>query len=254
MRRGDLLLGALAASLVIFVATSVRPGKPPAAAPAAAESPVEPQGAALAGAPDSAARLAVAGATAADSRRRISELGAETYLREMLADGDSLLTRWRDRSTEPLRTWVQPGMELPDWRPEYPLMASSVFDEWSAAGFPVRFLFVRDSAEAEVHVVWTQRFPEGRQLGLTMRQASQEGWIRSAVIAIATHDSAGTPLRPELVRATARHEVGHALGLNHVPDPESVMHPTATSLVIGPRDRSTLRMLYLLPAGSLKGR
>ena len=259
MRAADAALGTLTVMLVVFVGIAVRgtPERPhpralpDLAPPVAAHVPptAVPQGAPADSSADRARRIAIA----ADTRRRIAELGSETYLQELLADGDSTLNRWPDRRTEPLRTWIQPAPGLPDWHADYPVMAASVFDEWIAAGFPMRFLFVRDSGEADLRIVWTQRFAEGAQLGLTAREVSADGWIRSAAIAIATHDSAGRPLPPELVRATARHEVGHALGLNHVPDPASVMHPVAATLSISARDRTTLRMLYLLSPGSVKG-
>jgi predicted Zn-dependent protease len=49
-----------------------------------------------------------------------------------------------------------------------------------------------------------------------------------------------------------RHEVGHALGLNHANDPASVMYREAATAQISASDRATLRLLYLVPPGSLK--
>jgi predicted Zn-dependent protease len=49
-----------------------------------------------------------------------------------------------------------------------------------------------------------------------------------------------------------RHEIGHALGLNHADDATSVMYREAATSTISPSDRATLRLIYLLPPGSLR--
>ena len=54
------------------------------------------------------------------------------------------------------------------------------------------------------------------------------------------------------VGGIVRHEVGHALGLNHSTDPTSVMYREAATFTMSASDRATLRLLYLVPPGSLK--
>ena len=49
-----------------------------------------------------------------------------------------------------------------------------------------------------------------------------------------------------------RHEIGHALGLNHASDQTSVMYRESATTTIAPSDRATLRLLYLVPPGSLR--
>ena len=51
---------------------------------------------------------------------------------------------------------------------------------------------------------------------------------------------------------TLMHEIGHALGLNHANDPSSVMYRESATSTISASDRATLRLIYLVPAGSLK--
>jgi len=77
-------------------------------------------------------------------------------------------------------------------------------------------------------------------------------WIKSARIQIANHDSAGHLLPPRTVAGILRHEIGHALGLNHADDATSVMYREAATSTISPSDRATLRLIYLLPPGSLR--
>ena len=69
---------------------------------------------------------------------------------------------------------------------------------------------------------------------------------------IALHDSVGRTLPPTVVAGIVRHEVGHALGLNHSNDPSSVMYREAATMTMSASDRATLRLLYLVPGGSLR--
>jgi predicted Zn-dependent protease len=46
--------------------------------------------------------------------------------------------------------------------------------------------------------------------------------------------------------------VGHALGLSHTRDSTAIMFPRSTALEIGEADRRTLRLIYEVPAGSVR--
>lgn len=190
----------------------------------------------------------------AEMRRRVANLASGTYVDDILAEQDSALYRWPERLRDAVRVYVEPSSDVAGFDPGYPAMAQEVFDEWSLAGFPLRFAFVLDSAGADISIRWRHRFPEsdGQRIGVTERIQSSDFQIDRARIMIALHDSVGRTLPPTVVAGIVRHEVGHALGLNHSNDPSSVMYREAATMTMSASDRATLRLLYLVPGGSLR--
>lgn len=187
-------------------------------------------------------------------RSIIQEGGPGTYLPSMLVEQDQLLMRWPERRVDALRVWIERNPSLPDWNSSYPVVAETAIDEWQRAGFPLRFDVVRDSMATEIQIRWIQSFPkaEREKLGMTRKTRDQHGWIVAAEITIATHDAEGLPLPAAVVAGTARHEIGHALGLGHSPDAADVMFPESRSSAISAADRATLHLLYILPPGSIR--
>jgi hypothetical protein len=193
-------------------------------------------------------------AAPAELRRRVANLADGTYIDDILAIQDSALYRWPERISNALRVYVEPASTVTGWRPEYPQLARDVFAEWSEAGFPLAFAFVYDSLGADMTIRWRERFPaeDGQRIGVTERTQTSTYLIARANITIATEDSSGRTLPPSVVGGIIRHEVGHALGLNHANDPTSVMYHEAATVQISASDRTTLRLLYLVPGGSLR--
>lgn len=261
--RGFVVPVILVGGLVSFVGYQVVSTR--RATPRAAVSPaISPQGA-TAGGPETiavvagdvpqvvAVRASATPAPIVDTpavRALLRDAATGTYLREILAQQSHGLDRWPDRD-RPVRVWIERDVTLPDWNAVYPLMAERAFNEWQEAGFPLRFAIVLTETDAEMHIRWVDRFgPEsGEMIGIARKIRDQHGWLVSAEIRIATHDRQGKPLPPEMVAGTARHELGHALGLGHSTAPTDVMYPESNTPTISAADRKTLNLIYRLPPG-----
>jgi predicted Zn-dependent protease len=189
-----------------------------------------------------------------DLRRRIENLKSGSYIDDIIAEQDSALYRWHEKLSDALRVYVEPTSTAAGWDPVYPELARNAFSEWSEAGFPLRFAFVYDSTSADIRIRWKDRFPpsEGQRIGVTERIQTSKFWIANARIDVANHDSTGRLLSTRSVAGILRHEIGHALGLNHSSDATSVMYRESATSMISPSDRATLRLLYLIPPGSLR--
>ena len=189
-----------------------------------------------------------------DLRRQVRNLAAGTYINDILLEQDSAVYRWPEHLGNALRVYIEPTSSIPGFDTHYPQMARDVFAEWSEAGFPLRFTFIYDSTTADMTVRWRERFgaEEGQRIGVTERTQTSAFLIAHANVSIANHDSTGRLLPVTTVGGILRHEIGHALGLNHANDPSSVMYRESATSTIGGSDRATLRLIYLVPAGSLK--
>jgi len=186
-----------------------------------------------------------------ETRRRIRASGSSTYLGEMIAEsGDSMLRRWENRQTNPIRVWFAPT-NAANFKPAFRDAIRSAFGQWTNAGVPVRFDFGGDSSNAEVTVKWRIQF-EIERTGQTDVTWDQNGQIQSAVVTLATFDPKGLPMESDDIRVVATHEVGHLLGLDHSKDSTDIMFPTAKVRELSDRDARTVMLLYQLTPGSLR--
>lgn len=183
-------------------------------------------------------------------RRHLLQGQGGTYIGDILAAQDSQLVRWPENTV--LRVWIQPATTATNWSPAYVGTVRSAFTTWAAAGAPIGVSFVDDSASALVHVLWIDRFAEGAAIGQTLQTWDQHRWLVRGEITLATHSVNGYELDAALVRAAALHEIGHLLGVGHSRSEGDLMSANAHSLELSRADLLTLRLLYVLPPGSVR--
>lgn len=234
----------ITAGLAVLACT---PGDPPASR--SAHVVVEDDQSGLNSELDSSAiaapeRDAIAIATALETRLD------GTYLAELLEMRAGWSYRWPDRRLEPMRVWIQPS-QLEGYVPDFARAVEASFNDWALIGLPFLFTFVRDSARAEVHVIWVDRF-EARMTGRTLWRHDQHGWITGGSLELALKLPDGRPVVMDGVRAIALHEVGHLIGLDHPSDNTSVMAAQVFVKQMSEADRRTARLIYNLPPGRLR--
>ena len=189
----------------------------------------------------------------ADVMRRVRDAEPGTYIGDILRERDSSLARWPDRHGVPLTVWIQPNAAVQDFGTGYVDAVRNAFQEWGGLHLPIRFTFVDDSADAEVHVNWIDHFNE--PISGRTRWARDDDWvITDANIILAIHHHQGEQLDEEAMRAMALHEIGHLLGLDHTSDSLSIMAPKVRVRQLSDADRATVRLIYALPAGPLGSR
>ena len=176
------------------------------------------------------------------------ELSRDTYISDVLISHDSALTRWPDRTGNPLRVWVQPTSRHPDFNAANVPVVRQAFVEWANVGVPVPFTFVADSNMADVRVTWVDKFNESIS-GKTLWAHDERWWIIDANIQLAVHHHSGEVLDATSIRAIAMHEVGHLIGLDHTRDTTSIMAPKVRVRDLSPADKATAQLLYQLPPG-----
>jgi hypothetical protein len=168
-------------------------------------------------------------------------------LEERDSSGTRTRRRWSEAQYDSVTVWIAPGEDVPLWRPVDRTMVRDAFHGWTAAGAPVRFVFVPDSLRADVRVLWRDSLAEGRA-GQVTRWANSEGWLRAAVIEMSTRNLVGGAQDSVTMHSVALHEIGHLLGLEHSRDERDIMAPWVVAQSLTTRDRFKMRVLYDLAA------
>jgi predicted Zn-dependent protease len=170
---------------------------------------------------------------------------------------DTLSFRW-PQSALPVRIWVQDSAGMPDH-------IRSAIDDWRDAFLYGEFdaRLVDDSMSADVIVrvatpPGSQPFGVARLLsafapecqGATDLDLTVEPGVRTLRLPIRVYlnerlDTAGLDACYHL---TARHELGHALGIwRHAPDADDVMFGDPSANALSDADRQTIEYLYHFP-------
>lgn len=170
--------------------------------------------------------------------------------------------RW-EPAAGPVRLWVQPRAPLAalgrdDAAAERRDMVLSAATAWRGIVPGLAFRAVGDSASAQVVVTWAGELDAagdaapGLAWGAAGRTALADrgGRAEAAHIRLALFAPGGQAYAAADVRAVARHELGHALGLAHHAASASVMAPLVRAARLHAGDRAALRLLYALPAGA----
>lgn len=202
-------------------------------------------------APSSTRRMTTRRVSSAAMRRLITERARGTYVREVLIERDSAIARWPEHTTRPLRVYVGDGGTLDGWTLDYVHAVRDAFDSWSRTGIPMRFSYVVDSTMADVTVRFIDRFAEGIS-GKTVWSRDGDHWLLSGDIQLSLTHPAGGFVSEGQMRAIALHEVGHLLGLDHTTSAEHIMSPRVRVRDLSDGDRATVRLIYSVPAGSLR--
>lgn len=184
---------------------------------------------------------------------------AEDLRAALAAHGGAV--RW-DLTRGPVRVWVQRRPELAadvsvtsaEWRRAVAVAA----DAWRNVVPGLSFELASDSVRADVVVTWERDLASApaagelafRTAGRTTLVPADDGRALLAHVRLAVFAPGGARYSLDDVRAVARHELGHALGLADHRAPSSVMAPLVRAEQLTDDDRATLRGLYALPIGA----
>jgi tetratricopeptide (TPR) repeat protein len=179
----------------------------------------------------------------------LSDAAADNYFKHILYNGK--LQRFND-STRVIYYKIDSLEQLPNW--DYTQwsyikdqLVAEAFGEWERALHgKISFRETYDPNLTDIAVHWRTGFHDSSILGLERPNVISGKYLVEADIEI-TLTTDGKSIDNKKVKATALHEIGHALGMNgHSPYPGDLMFYSAQSGVykLSPRDIRTIQLIY----------
>lgn len=172
------------------------------------------------------------------------ESKTDNYLNAVTEHG---LFRWSH--TSPITVFINPGDNIPSYRPEFEEALRQAFEDWcEATDHKFAFTIQEQENKPDITVTWTNDLhaPEFTAEAGDCRLSAGPNGLDSAKIRLLTVDPfKEAPLGKEALHAVCLHEIGHALGLQGHSGAESdIMFPILREDSVSPRDRQTLFALY----------
>lgn len=129
------------------------------------------------------------------------------------------------------------------------VMMRHAFERWSkVTKDKVIFVYTNNPEDADLEIVFDKTanyHGSDKAIGVTHKRYIEGKKIIHATIHIADYTNDGRELSRDEVFTVMLHEIGHAIGLDHVNDPNSIMNPYCDVIMeITDSDIRQLRLIY----------